>query len=117
MLRERGIAADEVLLNHDAAANGLNRAVEDGDEAIARGLHQTSMVLDDAGLNDIALDPLDADMRSLLVRLHDAAVGSDVADNDRRETARHGAVWRRLILIAGSEVANFAHAGDSTRLQ
>src|SRR3954471_15905048 len=67
------------------------------------------MVLDDAGLDEIPLDPFDADMRTLLVGLHQATVGSDVADNDRCETTRHSAVWRRPILISGSEVANFAH--------
>ncbi|MFK4702033.1 hypothetical protein ABIF42_007627 [Bradyrhizobium diazoefficiens] len=113
MLRKRGIAADEILLDDDAAANGLNRAIEDSDEAVARRLHQASMVLDDTGLDEVPLNPLDADMRAFLVGLHQAAVGSDVTDNDCCETTRHGAVRRRLVLIPGSEVANFAHCAGT----
>jgi hypothetical protein len=70
------------------------------------------VVLDDAGLDEIPLDPLDADVRALLVGLHQAAVGSDVTDNDGRETTRHRAVCGRLV-IPGSEVANFAHCGGT----
>ncbi|MGY2938292.1 hypothetical protein ACVWZK_003254 [Bradyrhizobium sp. GM0.4] len=116
VLRKRGVAADEILLDDDAASDGLDRTVENRDEAIARRLHQTSVVLDDAGLDEIPLDPLDADVRALFVGLHQAAVGSDVTDNDGREATRHRAVRRRLV-IPGSEVANFAHCGDSTNLQ
>ena len=112
MLRNRRIAADEVLLDDNAASNGLDGAVENSDETIARGLHQISMVLDDAGFDEIPLDPLDADMRAFLVGLHQATVGCDVTDNDGCETTRHSAVRRRLVLIPGSEVANFAHRGE-----
>jgi hypothetical protein len=59
-----------VLLDDDAASNGRNGTIENGNEAIARRIHQTSMMLDDAGLDEIALDPLEADMRALLVGLH-----------------------------------------------
>ncbi|MGY3425890.1 hypothetical protein ACVWZW_006394 [Bradyrhizobium sp. F1.13.4] len=112
LLRKRGVAADEILLDDDAASDGLDRTVENRDEAIARRLHQTSIVLDDAGPDEIPLDPLDADVRALLVGLHQAAVGSDVTDNDGREATRHRAVRRRLV-IPGSEVANFAHRGGT----
>ena len=115
MLRKRGVAADQILLDDDAASNGLDGAIENGDEAIARRLHQRAMVLDDAGLDDIPFDPLDASMRSLLVVLHDATVRGDITDDDRRKATRHGAVRGRPVLVSGSEVANFAHCGDSTR--
>src|SRR5262249_46335097 len=117
MLRKRGVAADEVLLDDDAAANGLNRTIENGNEAIARRLHQTSMVLDDAGLDEVALDPLDADMRAFLVRLHQAAVGRDVTDDNSGKATRHRAVRRRLALIPRFEVANFTQCWGSTNLQ
>src|SRR6185369_15871537 len=111
-LRKRGVAPDEILLNDDAAANGLDGTVEDRDEAVSRRLHQRSMVFDDAGLDEIPLDPLDANMRAFLVGLHQAAVGSDVTDDDCGETTRHRAVWRRLVMISGSEVTNLAHCGE-----
>ncbi|WP_247389809.1 MULTISPECIES: hypothetical protein [unclassified Bradyrhizobium] len=74
------------------------------------------MVLDDTGLDEIPLDPLDANMRAFLVGLHQAAVGGNVTDNDRGKTTRHPAVLRRLIVASGSEVANFAHCGALHKL-
>src|SRR5207253_2528777 len=56
-LRKRGVAADEILLDDDAASHGFDRTVENRDEAVARRLHQTSMVLDNARLDEIPLDP------------------------------------------------------------
>jgi hypothetical protein len=53
-------------------------------------------------------------MRSFLVGLHQATVGRDVTDNDGCETTRpYAAVRRRLVMISGSEVANFAHRGGT----
>jgi hypothetical protein len=56
-------------------------------------------------------------MRAFLVGLHQATVGRDVTDNDGCETTRpYAAVRRRLVMIPGSEVANFAHCGALHRL-
>src|SRR5215471_11650901 len=111
LLRKRGVATNEILLNDDAAPNGLDGAVEDCDEAVAGRLDQTSMVLGDAGLDEIPLYPLDADVRTFFVGLHQAAIGRNVADDDRCEATRHPAAQRRLALIPRFEVANFTHRG------
>ncbi|WP_346659017.1 hypothetical protein [Bradyrhizobium sp. 76] len=50
------------------------------------------MVLDDAGLDEIPLNPLDTDVGALFVRLHQATVGSYITDNDRCETTRPDAM-------------------------
>src|ERR1700761_7152123 len=116
MLRNRCVAANEILLNDDGAADCLDRAVEDGDKAIAGSLDQNSMVFCNRWLDEITLDPLDARMRAFLVLLHEPAVARDVAGNDCRKPSRHRAAWRMPILPR-FEVANFPHAWVSTNLQ
>lgn len=96
MFRLRSVAADEILLDDDAASNSLDGTIENRNEAIAGRLHQASMVLDDAGHDEIPLDPLDAGVRALLVSLHQATVGRDIADNDRSESPRQRPARRRL---------------------
>ena len=72
------------MLDHDAGSDGLDRAVENGDEAVARGFEKPAVVLFDSGLDEVALDPLDAVVRPFLVDLHLAAVAGDIAGHDRR---------------------------------
>ncbi|WP_345946671.1 MULTISPECIES: hypothetical protein [unclassified Bradyrhizobium] len=50
------------------------------------------MVFDDAGPDEVPLDPLDADVRALFVGLHQTTVGSYVTDYDGGETTRPDAV-------------------------
>ena len=43
---------------------------------------------DNARLYELTLDPLHAKMRSFFIELHEAAVASDIAGNNRSKTAR-----------------------------
>ncbi len=70
MLRLRCVASNHVLLDNDAAPHSLDRAVENRDKTIAGGFNEPSMVLCNAGLDEIALDPLDASVRSFFIELH-----------------------------------------------
>src|SRR5882757_7471615 len=88
MLGLRCVASHHVLLDDDAASHGFDGTVEDRKKAVAGGFNQPPMVLCDAGLNEFALDPLDAIVRSLFIDLHEPAVARDVARDDRRKTAR-----------------------------
>ena len=63
-----------------------------------------------AGLNEIALDPLDAAVRSFFIQLHQAAVTCDVASHDGSQPTRHRAARRHTISPRLLEVANFGHA-------
>jgi len=89
MLRQRGVAAsDDVLLNDDTASHGFDRTVENRDKTVAVGFDEPSMVLGNARLDEIALDPLDATVRSFFIEFHQAAVASDIASDNRHQTAR-----------------------------
>jgi hypothetical protein len=77
-----------VLLDHDATSHGLDRAVENRDKAVAGRFDQPPVMLGNAGLDQVALDSLDAPMRALLIELHEAAVACDIAGNDRGKAAR-----------------------------
>ncbi len=109
MLRQRCVASDHVLLDDDAAADGFDGAVENRNKAVAGGFDQPAVVFGDAGLEEIALDPLDAVVRSFFVELHQAAVAGDIACHDRRKTARRCCAAWRLAMLARFKVANFAH--------
>src|SRR6185312_3833585 len=112
--RQRCVAPRHILLNDDAATHGFERTVKNGKEAIARGFDQPSVVFRNAGLNQIALDSLDARMRPFLIELHETAVATDIPDNDGSETTRsyrtrwHTAPGR---IPGGVDIANFlAHS-------
>ena len=67
MLRQRCVASNHVLLDDDAAPHGFDRTVENRNEAVAGGLDEPSVVLGNAGLYKVALDPLDASVRSFFI--------------------------------------------------
>src|SRR3974390_897880 len=93
--RQRRVASGHVLLNDDAAAHRLDRTVKYRDEAIASGLDESSVVFRDAGLDEVALDSLDAQMRAFFIDLHETAVARDVTSHDCRKTSRRQpARWR-----------------------
>ena len=93
------------------ASDGLDRAVENRDEAVARGFDKLAVVLFDAGLDEVALDPLDAGVRPLFVDLHQAAVAGDIAGYDRSKAPRR---WlaRWLTGSARLDVTNLGHDVD-----
>src|SRR4029077_5585702 len=112
MLRQRCVAADQILLDDDAASDGLDGTVENRDKAVARCFDEFSVVFDDAGLDELALDPLDAVVRSLFIDLHQAAIARDIACNDRRKATR-GRLARGLAASSARfDVANFRHGSE-----
>ena len=46
MLGQRCIAANHILLDHDAAPDGLDGTIENRDEAVARGFNKLAVVFD-----------------------------------------------------------------------
>ena len=95
MFRQRRIASHQILLNHDAAADGFDGTIEDRNEPVAGGFNQPAVMFHDAGFDEIALDALDTVVRAFFVDLHQAAVTGDIACHDGRKAARHWfARWR-----------------------
>src|SRR4029079_8710165 len=88
MLRYRGVAANQVLLDHDAAANRFDGTVENRDESVPGGFDELAVMFCNAGFYQIALDSLDAVVGPFLVNLHQPAVAGDIPCNDRRQAAR-----------------------------
>ena len=94
VLGQRCVAANQILLDDDAAPDGFDGTVENCDEAVACGLNKLAVVFFDAGFDEVTLDPLDAIMRAFLVDLHQPAVAEDIACYDRGKTAgRRFARW------------------------
>ena len=77
------VATNQILLDDDAAPDGFDRTVENRDKTVAGGFDEPSVMFCDAGLNEIALDPLDAAVRSFFIQFHQTAVARDVAGHDR----------------------------------
>jgi hypothetical protein len=111
MLRQRCVATDQILLDDDAAPDGFDGTVENCDKAVPRSLNQFPVVFDYAGLDEVALDPLDATVRSFLIDLHQAAVACDIARDNRSKTTRCR-LTRRLATSARFNIANFSHGAD-----
>src|SRR6185312_15451814 len=88
ILRERGIAPEHVLLNDDAAAYGFDGAVKDRNEPVAGRFDEPTLMLDNAGLDKVALDALHAHMRAFFIDFHQSAIADDITRDDRGETAR-----------------------------
>src|SRR5262249_41371527 len=97
LVRQRGIAADHALLNDDCAAHGFNRAVEHGQETIARMLDGPAVMLGDGWLDEFAPMPLDASMGSFLIHAHQPAVSRDIGRDDCSQAARHLIRRRRSV--------------------
>ena len=110
VLGQRSVAGDHVLLDHDAAAYSFDRTIENRNEAVAGGLDQPAVIFGDAGLDEAALDPLHAAVRSLLVDFHQPAVTGDIADDNRRKTPR--GILRRLAALTRLEISDLAHGRD-----
>src|SRR5467141_3433252 len=85
---QRCITPHHVLLDDDAAPHGFDRTVEDGNKTVAGGFDESSVVPCNAGLDQAALDPLDAAVRSFFIDFHKAAVAGDITRDDRGKTAR-----------------------------
>ena len=99
VLGQRCVAANQILLDDDAAPDGFDGTVENCDETVACGFNKLAVMFVDAGFDEVALDPLDAVVRPLLVDLHQAAVAGDIACDDRSKTARRR-LARRLTISA-----------------
>jgi len=65
MFRQRRVASHQILLNHDAAADGFDGTIEDRNEPVAGGFNQPAVMFYDAGFDEIALDALDTVVRLL----------------------------------------------------
>jgi len=85
---QRCIASNHVLLNDNAAPHCFDRTVENRNKTVACGFDQPAVVSCDAGLDQAALDPLHAAVRSFFIDFHQAAVARDVAGDNRGKTAR-----------------------------
>jgi hypothetical protein len=88
VLRHRCVASNHVLLDNDTAPNSFDRTVENRNKSVTSGFDEPSVMPDDAGLDEVTLDPLHAKMRSFLIDLHEAAVACDIAGDNRSKTAR-----------------------------
>src|ERR1700748_259821 len=89
MLRQRCIASDHVLLDDDTASHRFDGAVENCQKAVAGRFDKLTVVLDDGRLYEVAHDPFHTLVRSFLIDLHETAVASDIACDNRGKTARH----------------------------
>jgi hypothetical protein len=76
------------LLDDDAASHGFDGTIKDRNKTVAGGFDEPSVMLCNAGLYEVALDPLDATVRSFLIDLHQAAVARDIARDNRSKTTR-----------------------------
>src|SRR6202011_2592625 len=88
MLRQRCVASNHVLLDDDAASHGFDGTIKDRNKTVAGGFDEPSVMLCNAGLYEVALDPLDTTVRSFLIDLHQAAVARDIARDNRSKTTR-----------------------------
>ena len=70
MLGQCCVATYQILLDHDAAPDRFDGTVENRDKAVTGGLDQPSVVLGNAGLYKIPLDPLNAIVRSFFIGFH-----------------------------------------------
>src|SRR6516162_287831 len=111
--RQRRVATRHVLLNDNAAAHRLDRAIKHRDETIASGLDQSSVVFRDAGLDEVALDSLYAYVRTFFIDLHETAVTCDVTSHDCRKTSRRHPPRRIGVacILGGVDIANFSSHG------
>ncbi|MGH9808943.1 MAG: hypothetical protein ACRD9W_17120, partial [Terriglobia bacterium] len=89
-------------MDDDAAPHGFDRTVEDRNKTVAGGFDKSSTVPCYAGLDEAALDPLHATVRSFFIDLHQPAVARDIARNDRSKTPR--CVLRILAALARFKV-------------
>src|SRR4029079_14907385 len=64
---QRRVTPDHALLDDDGAADGFDRAVEHGEKAITRAFNESSMMLDDRGLDEFASMPLHPRVSSFLI--------------------------------------------------
>jgi hypothetical protein len=88
MLRHRSVASNHVLLDDDTASNSFDRTVENRNKSVTGGFDESSVMTQNAGLDEVTLEPLHAKMRSFLIDLHEAAVACDIAGDNRSKTAR-----------------------------
>ncbi|XSC48575.1 hypothetical protein ACF1BQ_024045 [Bradyrhizobium sp. RDT10] len=102
------------MLNHDAAADGLDGTIENRNEPVAGGFNKPAVMFYDAGFDEIALDALDTVVRAFFVDLHQAAVAGDIACHDGRKAARRRFAWRRAN-SACLDVTNLSHGSDCSK--
>jgi hypothetical protein len=74
-----------LLLRVDGTAQGVNDTVELDQQAVAHGLDQTAAVFCDLRLEYLLHVALEAEARSLLVDLAQAAITNDIGDEDCSE--------------------------------
>jgi hypothetical protein len=86
-----GIVA-QIALNGDCAPQGRDWAGEFSQKAIARGLDQPSLLLGKARLDDLAPQPADASIGTLLVALHQRRKANDVRGQNGRQFPLNGLV-------------------------
>src|SRR6266700_5435233 len=112
---QRGVASNHVLLDDDAAPHGFDGTVENRNKTVAGGFDELSVVSSNAGLDQAALDPLHATVRSFFIDFHQPAVARDIASDDRSKAPRRR-LARGLTTLARFKIPNFAHGWDSVSL-
>src|SRR5205085_6836341 len=104
---QRLIALNDVLADDDAASRGFNRIIENRSKSIGRGFDQPSVVLENAGLYEFALDPLCSTARLFVVGWRRTGAARNIANDNCGKTA-----GRRLpghAVPVRSELSNFSH--------
>ena len=108
MLGHRCVASDHVLLDDDAAPHGFDRTIENRNKSVAGGFDEPSVMPCNAGLYEVALDPLHANVRSFFIDFHEPAVARDIATTiaaRRRDDFRGGSP---LLLDFSSRISPMA---------
>src|ERR1700687_5041437 len=82
------VCSKHVLLDDDAAPHGFDGTVKNCNKTVAGSFDESSVVFCNAGLDEVALDPLHATVRSFFIDSHQAAVARDIASDNRSKTTR-----------------------------
>jgi hypothetical protein len=90
VLRHAGFAVDHRPLHLGGTADGVDDARELDQHPVASRLDDTAGMLADLRVNELAAMRLQAFVRALLVRAHQARVAGHISGQDRGETADSG---------------------------
>jgi hypothetical protein len=107
LFHHAGIAPRHLALHLDGATHGIDHAVEFGKQAVAGRLHDTTAVLGDLGVSDLAPHLLQGGERAFLVHAHQPRIAGHVSRQDRRQASlkpflchRHRWKWLKNLSCA-----------------
>jgi hypothetical protein len=80
--RHRRIPLQHRLLHVDGALHGLGDAAELNEQAIARGLDETAVMLGDLGIDQLAAERAELLKRSRFVGLHQPRIPNHIGGDD-----------------------------------